>query len=236
MSAFGDRESCGPLGDQGVDVLDAVDAGLVQVVGNALVQRPAVRSTPDGGDEGQAGEGAPLVGQVVVDELFAGALEAVGAFFEGKEGGVADDDGGVGLVEHGVEVGGHGQEWNGGIAPLVEEDAGVGDGGAAGGVGGDGAEGREGLAGAADQEQGADTALGGDGAAGQNAEAGGGGEGGDGDEADVGGSGGEASGAFGGRHAVDLIAEASWLVEGRMFEVPHEGRGIEEVDGGDAQT
>ena len=55
-----------------------------------------MRSTPDGGDEGEAGEGAPLVGEVVVDELFAGAFEAVGAFFEGEQGGIADEDGGVG--------------------------------------------------------------------------------------------------------------------------------------------
>ena len=49
-----------------------------------------------------------------------------------------------------------GRKGTAGIAPLVEEDAGVGDGGAAGGVGGDGAESGEGLAGAADQQQGTD--------------------------------------------------------------------------------
>ena len=61
---------------------------------------------PDGGDEGKAGEGAPLLGEIVVDQLFAGALEAVGALFEGQQGGVADEDGGVGAFEHGVEIGG----------------------------------------------------------------------------------------------------------------------------------
>ena len=49
-------------------------------------------------------------------------------------------------------------------------------------------------------------------------------------------SGGEARGAFGGRHAVDLVAEGERGVERRMLEVPHEGRGVEEADGGDAQT
>jgi len=114
----------------------------------------------------------PLLGEVVVDEFFAGAFEAVGALFKGEQGGIADEDGGVGLVEHGVEVGGVGQERDLGIAPVVKEDAGVGDGGAAGGVGGDGAELGEGLVGAADEEQGTDAALGGDGAAGEDAEGG----------------------------------------------------------------
>jgi len=34
-----------------------------------------------------------------------------------------------------VEVGGHGDEWDGRIAPFVEEHARIGDGGAAGGIG-----------------------------------------------------------------------------------------------------
>jgi hypothetical protein len=141
----------GPLGYQGIDVLQAVVAGLDEVVEMELMdprssnEGPGTgtwdRNAPDGGDEGKAGEGVPLFGEVVVDELFAGALEAVGALFEGEQGGVADEDGGVGVVEHGVEVGGEGEEGDVGIAPLVKEDAGVGDGGAAGGVGGDGAQG-----------------------------------------------------------------------------------------------
>ena len=91
---------------------------------------------PDGGDEGQAGEGVPLLGQVVIDEFFAGALEAVDALFKGEQGGVADEDGGVGFLKHDVEIGSRGQEGNVRIAPLVKEDAGVGQRGAAGRVGG----------------------------------------------------------------------------------------------------
>ena len=234
--AFGDGELRGPLGGQSFNVLEAVNAGLDEICRDALIQRTALCNTPDCGDEGEAGEGFPLVGKVVVDELFAGALESVGTFFEGEQGGVTNDDGGVGLVEHGVEVGGHGQEWDCRVLPLVEEDAGVGDGGAAGGVCGNGAEGFKRLVGAADQEQGTDAALGGDGAAGQNAEAGRGGEGGDGDEADVGGSSGQALGAFGGGHAVDLIFGSERVVEGRVFEVPHEGGWVQEADGGYAET
>jgi len=63
------------------------------------------------------------------------------------------------------------------------------------------------LRGAADEEQGAHAAFGGDGAAGQDLDAGSCGEGGDGDEADVGVTAGQAGGAFGGGHAVDLVAK-----------------------------
>ena len=119
----------------------------------------------------------------MVDELFTGALEAVGAFFEGEQGGIADENGGVGFLEHGVEVGCLGQERDGGVAPFVEEDAGVGEGGAAGCVGGYGAQSGERLRSAADEEQRANAGLGGDGAAGKDAKAGSGGEGGGGDQA-----------------------------------------------------
>ncbi len=128
----------------------------------------------------------PLLGQIVIDQFLAGALEAVGAFFQSHQGGVADKDGGVGALQHGVQVGGQGQKGHPGVAPVVEEDAGVGQGGAAGRVGGHRAQGGERLAGAADQQQRAHAPLGGDGAAGQDAQAGGGGQGGDGDQADVG--------------------------------------------------
>ena len=88
---------------------------------------------------------APLFSQVVIDQFFAGALEAVGAFFEGHESGIADEDGGVGSIEHGVEIGGHRNERHVWVSPSMEEDAGVGDGGAAGGIGCDAAQFRERL-------------------------------------------------------------------------------------------
>ena len=92
------------------------------------------------------------------------------------------------------------------------------------------------LAGAADQEQGTDTALGGDGTAGQDAQAGSCCKGGDGDQPYIGRAGCQAICALRGQHAVDLVAKGKRGVERRMFEVPHEGRGIEEADGCDAQT
>jgi hypothetical protein len=200
-----------------------------------LIQKAARRNCPDGGDEGQAGEGVPLLGQVVVDQLFAGALEAVGALFEGQQGGVADEDGGVGAFEHGVEIGGR--------AGKGRRDCPSGERGCGRGPGWCGwrcrrprSAGMEPLAGAANQQQGAHAALGGDGAAGQNAQAGGGGQSGDGDEADVGRARSQARGALGGRHAIDLIAEGELGIERRVLEVPHQGRGVEKADGGDAQT
>ena len=223
---FRERESAGPLDDKWVDVFDAVDAGLDEVLDNALLQRLAAGRSPDGGDEGEAGEGMPIVGEVVIDEFFSGSLEAIGAFFEGEESGIADEDGGVCLVEHGVEVGGHGDERNVGVSPLVEEDAGIGQGGAAGDVGGYRMDGGEELAGAADEKQRTHAAFGGDGAAGEDVQAGCGGEGGDGDKADVGSSGGQPVSTLGGSHAIDAIAESELAVEGRMFKIPHEGSGI----------
>jgi hypothetical protein len=38
-----------------------------------------------------------------------------------------------------------------------------------------------------------------------------------------------------GKHPVDLVALSELGGEGWMFEVPHERRGIEEADGGDAK-
>ncbi len=57
-----------------------------------------------------------------------------------------------------------------------------------------------------------------------------------GDQANIGGSAGQASGAFGGGHSVDLIAEGERGAEGGVLEVPHEGSGVEKVDGGYAKT
>ena len=105
---FWNGEFAGPFGSKSFNVLNAVDAGLVQVLRDTVIQNAALRSSPDGGDKREPGESAPFVGQIVVNEFFAGALEAVGTLFEGEQGRIADDDCGIGLVEHGVEIGGHG--------------------------------------------------------------------------------------------------------------------------------
>lgn len=46
----------------------------------------------------------PLLGEVDVAEVLAGALGAGFLVFEGEEGGIADEECGVGRAEHGVEV------------------------------------------------------------------------------------------------------------------------------------
>ena len=211
-------------------------AGANEVLDNPLFQRLAAHRAPDGGDEGQAGEIAPLLGQVVIDEFLAGTLEAVGALFKGEQRGVSDDDGGVSALEHGVEVGGHGKEWDVGVAPLLKEEARVGDGGAAGGVRGYGMEARKRLAGAAHQQERADAAFGRDGAAGQDGEAGRCGQRGDGQKANVGRAGGQAVRALGGQHPVNPIAGCERVAEGRVLKVPHERSGVKKADGGDAQA
>jgi hypothetical protein len=178
----------------------------------------------------------PLSSEVVVDELFAGAFEAVGALLESQQSRIADEDGGVGSLEHGIEVGNRGQEGHVGVAPLTKKNAGVGQGGATGHVGGHGAQGMEPLGSAANQQQGTHTALGGDGASGQDSQAGRGGQSGDGDEANVRCARGQMGGALRGQHSVDLVAEGERVLQGRVLEVPHEGRGVEKTDGGNTQA
>ena len=79
----------------------------------------------------------PLVGEVVplawADrgfDWFAG--------FEGEEGRIADEDCGVGLLQHRDGVGCGGNEGGVGVEEFAEEDFGVGERTAGGGVGGDG--------------------------------------------------------------------------------------------------
>ena len=59
-------------------------------------------------------------------------------------------------------------------------------------------------------------------------------ESGDGDEAEVGAAFEEFGGALCGLRVVQVVALGECDVVRRVFEVPHERRGIEEVDGGDA--
>jgi len=187
---------------------------------------------PDGGDPGEGGAGAPLMGEVVPG---AGAdlLLDLGAGFEGEEGWVADEQGGVVGAEHGDGVGGVLVEGGCDVDEFAEEDLGVGKGAAGGGVGSDGFYGGEGVALFYDQLDGANFVEGGDGAAGDDGELGG--EGGDGDEAEVGATAQELFGAEGGKGVVELVALGEGGDEGRVLEVPHEGRGVEEVDGGYAE-
>jgi len=87
------------------------------------------------------------VGEVEPEEWdFGGGVDG-GAVFAGEEGGVADEEGGVGGREHGGRVGGEVEKGGVSLVEVLEEDAGIGDGAAAGGVGGQGADLLEGLVG-----------------------------------------------------------------------------------------
>ena len=198
----------GPLADEIVDVGEAVVAGLDEVSGELL--RCDVGDAegfgaygPDGGDPGEIGAGAPLVCEVVPG-AGAGLGFDGGAVFDGHESGVADEDGGVGLVEHGDGVGGGGDEGGLGVEELAEEDLRVGEGAAGGGVGGDGLDGAEGVRVFDDELDGADVVKGGDDAAGDDGEVWR--EGGDGDETEVGAAGEKFVGAEGGLGVVEGVA------------------------------
>ena len=86
-----------------------------------------------------------------------------------------------------------------------------------------------------DEEDGADAVFGGDGAARDDGERRREGEGGDGDESDVGGAGSEFGGAFCRRVRGKFVALGEAGAVGLVLKAPHEGSGIEEVDGGDAE-
>ena len=151
---------------------------------------------------------------------------------EGKQGGVADEQGGVGVGEHGGKVGGVLEELGRGVEEVAEEHLGVGDRRAGGGVRGDRADLGEREGGFDDELDRSHAVQAGDGAAGHDAELGG--EGGDGDEAEVGTVLEEVARALGGGGEVDVVALGEGGGEGWVVEVPHEGRGVEEIDGRDA--
>ena len=191
---------------------------------------------PEGGDPDGSGEGVPLVGEVEVEKAFAGAALAGLAIFERVESGVADEQGGVGGAQHGFEVGGVLDEFGFDLPEAGEEDARVDGGGAGGGVEGDAAYAVDAVGMAHDEKDGAHAVARGDGAAGDDGELGREGQGGDGDESDVGVGGGELRGAFGGGVGGEDVAFGEALAVGLVLKAPHQGCGIEEADGGNAEA
>lgn len=243
----GDGDAGRPLANEGVDVGEACVAAADEV-GGELLRREAGEGqrlwahSPDGGDPGKACELAPE-GRDVEPEERAGVEIGVelgcdlrfdlGAVLAGEQRGVADEERGVVSAQHGDGVGGLLDEGGSRADELAEEDLGVGEGAAGGGVGGDGADGFEGVAGAEDELDGADVVERGDGAAGDDGELGC--EGGDGDEAEVGAAAEDLGGALRGPGVVEVVAGGEVGGVGSVIEVPHERRGVEEVDGGDAE-
>ena len=138
------------------------------------------------------------------------------------------------MLEHGHGVGIGGDEGGAVVVELAEEDLGVGEGAAGCGVGGYGAEGLEGVGFFYDELDAADLVERGYGAAWHDGEVGG--EGGYGDEAEVGAGGEKFGGAEGGLSVVEGVALGQFGGMGRVLEVPHERRGVEEVDGGYADA
>jgi hypothetical protein len=187
---------------------------------------------PDGGDPREFGADMPLVCEVIP---YAGADDGFDLFtgLEGKESGIADEDRGVGVFEHRDGIGCGGEKGGASVKEFAEEDFGVGERTAGGGVGGDGSYCLEGVREFDDELDGADFVERGDGAAGDDGEIGG--EGSDGDETEVGASDEELIGAERGLSVMQGVALGESGGKGWVFEVPHEGSGVEEVDGGDAE-
>jgi len=119
---------------------------------------------------------------------------------------------------------------------VAEEYAGVSQRRAAGAVGCHGTQLMQPLSGAANQKQGTHTAFGGNHAAGKNTQAWSRRERCDGNQADLGRAGGQPVSALRGQHPVNLIALRKRGFERLVLKVPHQRRGIEKADGGDAQT
>lgn len=137
------------------------------------------------------------------------------------------------MLQHGDGIGCLGKESGVGVEELAEEDFGVRKGAAGGGVGGDGSYRAEGVRAFDDELDGANFVERGDGAAGDDGEIGR--KGGDGDESEIGAGCEEFVGAERGLGVMEGVALGESGGKGWVFEVPHEGSGVEEVDGGDAE-
>jgi hypothetical protein len=224
----------GPLFDQGGDVLLASLAAGVEVEEELFAfawrEREVGADGPDGGNPGELGVGMPEVGDVVPDEGTGVGFDLV-AVFESQQRGIADEESGVVCAKHGDGVSGCGFKRRGVVVEVLEEKLGIGCGAAGGGVGGDGADLVEGTL--CEELDGAHAGERGDGAAGDDEEVRG--EGGNGDEAEVSLTGEQLAGTGGGLGEVELVALGEDEGVRRVVEVPHEGRGVEEVDGGYAE-
>ena len=234
LNGYGrDADAWGPFANEVVDVGEAVVARGGEVADELIRGKVALRERfgadgPDGSDPGEAGAGAPFVRQV---EPLAGAdgLFDLLAGFEGEERGIADEQSGVRVPEHGDGIGGRGDEAGLGVEEVAEEDLGVGARAAGGVVGGYSSDGFESVWMFDDELNGAHAIERSDGAAGDDGELGG--ERGDGDEAEVGATGEELVGAERGERVVELVVFGEGGGQRRMLEVPHEGSRVEEADG-----
>ena len=103
------RDARGPLPDEVFDVGEAVITGVGEVFDQSGRAGMAVRQClraggPYGSDPGEASAGVPLVGEV---EPFARAYGMLYCFarFESQQCGIADENGGIGLLKHSDRLG-----------------------------------------------------------------------------------------------------------------------------------
>lgn len=187
--------------------------------------------SPDSRDPRQAGAGVPLVGEVEPLARADRPLNLI-AGFERKQSGVADKESSIGLLEHGDGIGRVLEEGGLGTQKLAKEDFGVSERTARCGICSDGADSFEGMACSDDELDGADTVERGDGTAGDNRQLRG--KRGDGDEPKVGASTEEFIGAKRRFRVVEGIALGKLPRQRRVFEIPHQRRWVQEIDGGNA--
>ncbi len=185
---------------------------------------------PERGDPDGSGEVVPLVGEVEVEKLFAGAALARMTVFKGEERGIADEEGGVGDLEHGLEVRGMLNELWLDLPEAGEEDFGVDRRRAGGAVERNAADAGDivgyGAVGIADdQNDGPDAVLRSDNAGRDYGERRREGEGSNGNEADVGFAGSELDGAFGGRVGGEEVAWAKRERSGSWSKLHIKGAG-----------
>jgi len=81
---------------------------------------------PDGGDPWEVGAAGPLMGEIEPEAGADGGFDA-GAGFLSDERGIADEECGVGLLQHGDGVCGCGEECWVCEDEFAEEDLGVGE-------------------------------------------------------------------------------------------------------------
>jgi len=154
------------------------------------------------------------------------------AGFERKQRGIADEESGIGLPEHGDWIGGVLDKLRLRAEEFAKENLGVREGTARGRVGSYRSDCFESMACFDDELNRADAVERGDGATGDDGEIGR--ERSDGDKAEVRATGEEFVGAERRFGVVKGIAFGEFGRERRVLEVPHERGGIEEADGGDA--
>lgn len=235
-------EARSPLGDELLDMGEAVVARGVEI-GDELLGGHASKGLrphgPDRCDPREAGVTAPEGGEVQPEERGrAGSFDDCSVLAR-EERRVADEEGSVGVGQHGEWIGGLLASFGMRAEEVAKEDLGVGLRTARGGVGGQGAYAAEGggfvqAEGIFDeQEDAADFVQRGDGAAGNDRELGR--KCGDGDQSQIGCTRVELGCAVCGRGVVRRVAGGELGCAGCVFEVVQKGGGIEESDGGDAK-